>query len=250
MLESGEMISLKLEEEEDNLSSRNPLADIILGVVIPSIILMKLSSPDMLGYYLALFMALGFPLGLGMYRYLKTRKMNLFAILGFSSVILTGILGLFGASALYFAFKEALIPTIFALAFLISMKTKKPLIISLFLNEKLLNVNLIEEKVYEKSLYRKFNNIVLCTNLFFVASFSLSAILNFVLAVIILQSPPQSAAFLEELGRMNFISFPVIMVPVVVISILAVIYFYVATSNLLEVSMDDITKKNKKNKSS
>ncbi|RJS49041.1 MAG: hypothetical protein CIT03_04655 [Methanobacterium sp.] len=243
MPESTEMISLKLEEEEDNLSSPNPLADIILGVVIPSIILMKLSSPDMLGYYLALFMALVFPLGLGIYRYLKARKMNLFALLGFSSVILTGILGLFGASALYFAFKEALIPTIFALAFLISMKTKKPLIISLFLNEKLLNVDLIEEKVYERSLYQKFNNIVLGTNLFFVDSFGLSAILNFVLAVSILQSPPQSAAFLEELGKMNFISFPVILIPVVVISILAVIYFYVAISNLLELPLEEITKK-------
>jgi L-amino acid N-acyltransferase YncA len=49
------------------------------------------------------------------------------------------------------------------------------------------------------------------------ASFLLSSILNFFLAVFILKSPPGTAEFNAELGKMTALSYPVIVIPSMVV---------------------------------
>ena len=49
------------------------------------------------------------------------------------------------------------------------------------------------------------------------SSFFLSAVLNFVLAKLIVKSPAGSVAFNEELGRMTALSYPVIALPSMIV---------------------------------
>lgn len=65
----------------------NPLIELLITLIIPSIILMKLSSPEEdLGVLNALLLALAFPLAWGARDLLTRRKLNLFAALGLSTL--------------------------------------------------------------------------------------------------------------------------------------------------------------------
>ncbi|MCO4795367.1 MAG: hypothetical protein KC493_16730, partial [Bacteriovoracaceae bacterium] len=57
-------------------------------------------------------------------------------------------------------------------------------------------------------------------------TFFLSALLNFVLAVYVLQGEPGSTEFNESLGKMTLLSFPVITVPMMVM-VMGIIYFLI-----------------------
>ncbi len=229
--------------KQENRGINNPLIVILIAVLIPSIILMKFSGEGILGHELVLLISLSFPLSLGIYKYVITRKIDLFAAIGFLNVLLTGALGLLRATVLLFAIKESLLPAIMAISFFLSLKTGNPLITALILNDKNMNLDLIEERLNDKCLHDEFSRIISNTNLFFVGTFMLSAVLNFVLTLLVLKSPPNSEPFLEELGRMNLIAPAVIALPAVIISIIAMLYFLYATSQLINCPIEEITKK-------
>ena len=71
-----------------------PMVDLMVSLVIPSVILMKLSGDEHLGATTALMVALAFPLGWGLFELVKYRQFNFIALLGLISVILTGGIGL------------------------------------------------------------------------------------------------------------------------------------------------------------
>ena len=75
--------------------ANNTLLEIIYNIALPSIILMKLSGDDYLGSMYALVLALLFPLGYGLYDFIKNKSMNFISLLGFLSTLLTGGIGLF-----------------------------------------------------------------------------------------------------------------------------------------------------------
>ena len=53
-----------------------PFVDLMVSIVLPSVILMKLSGPEDLGASGALMAALAFPLGWGIFELIKYRKFN------------------------------------------------------------------------------------------------------------------------------------------------------------------------------
>ncbi|HRC61339.1 MAG TPA: VC0807 family protein, partial [Candidatus Propionivibrio aalborgensis] len=72
----------------------SPLLDLLVTIIVPSVILMKLSDPESLGAINALLVALAFPLSWGARSLLRERRVNPFAALGLVSVLLTGGIGL------------------------------------------------------------------------------------------------------------------------------------------------------------
>ena len=106
----------------------SPLIELLVTLVIPSLILMKLSGPENLGAVQALLLALAFPLFWGARDLWRRRKLNLFATLGLVSVLLTGGIGLLQLDTRWLAVKEAAIPGLIGLAVAISALTRYPLI--------------------------------------------------------------------------------------------------------------------------
>ena len=93
----------------------NAMIELLITLIIPSLILMKLSDPEDLGVVNALLLALSFPLFWGMRDFLKRRKLNLFAALGLTSILLTGGIGLLQLDTQWLAIKEAAIPGLLGL---------------------------------------------------------------------------------------------------------------------------------------
>ena len=139
-----------------------PLADLLVSIVIPSVILMKFSGDDDLGVTGALILALAFPLCWGALDLIRYEKFNFFAVLGLVSVGLTGGIGLLQLDQQWLAVKEAAIPGLIGLAVLASTRTRYPLIRALLFNANILDVDRIQRKLEETGNYALFENRLHC----------------------------------------------------------------------------------------
>lgn len=201
-----------------------PWVDLLVSILIPSVILMKLSGDEHLGSTWALLIALAFPFGWGLFELIRYRKYNFIAVLGVISVGLTGGIGLMELDPQWLAVKEAAVPAIIGLAVLISTKTRYPLIRTLLYNPTVLNVRKIQASLEAGNNVAEFDARLLKATYLFSGTFLFSAIMNYVLARLIVTSPAGTQAFNEELGRMTLVSYPMIAIPSMIM-MMAIFYY-------------------------
>ncbi len=199
----------------------NLLVNLLINVVIPSFILMRASGPESLGPVWALVVALSFPLCYGIWDVVVRRSFNMIAFLGLLSVILTGGIGLLQLPNTVLAWKEALVPFVFAVVVFVSLWTPYPVLESLLKNA--FDFQYLRSKVSRKD-QKTLQMVLRRSTYLLVASFLLSAVLNFVLASWIVVSEPGTVAYTEELGRLTLLSYPVIALPSMVVTICMVWY--------------------------
>ena len=211
---------------------QNPFVDLIVSIVIPSVILMKLSGPDNLGPVYALVLALAFPIGWGLYELIVHKKRNFVALLGIVSVLLTGGIGLFKLDTQWLAVKEAAIPAAIGIGVLISSYTKYPLVRTLLFNPAILQVDKINGVLEAKNNKAEFDQRLLKANYFLAGTFFFSAVMNYALAKWIVVSPSGTEAFNAELGQMTLMSYPVIAIPSMIM-MMGVFYYIWRTINRL-----------------
>ncbi|MEK7123156.1 MAG: VC0807 family protein, partial [Patescibacteria group bacterium] len=120
---------------------QHPLADLLVSIVVPSVILMKLN--DQLGAVGALLLALAFPLMWGVLEFMRYRKWNIIAIFGLVSVVLTGGIGLLHIETKWLAVKEAAIPGVLGIALFFSVRMRHPFIRTLLYNPAAFDVQKI-----------------------------------------------------------------------------------------------------------
>ncbi|MCR9494140.1 MFS transporter [Vibrio alginolyticus] len=191
----------------------NPLFEILFNVFIPSFILMKFSGDEHLGTAMTLVVALLFPIIYGGMDLVRNKKFNFISALGFISVLLTGGIGLLELDTRWLALKEALIPGLIGLAVLGSTFTRYPLMQKLVLNDTVLNLSLINERLKENGQSEAFERCLMSSNYLFASTFAFSSAMNYFLATWIVTSPSGTAAFNEELGKMTLYSYPMIAIP-------------------------------------
>jgi len=208
----------------DNAAKPKPLIELSITLIIPSIILMKFSGPEELGTVSALLLALAFPLMWGARSLLRKRKVNVLAVLGLVSILLTGGIGLLQLDTYWLAVKEAAIPGLIGLVVVISAFTNWPLVRVLLFSPALMNVELIQENLHQRGNAVPFEARLKVTTWMLGGSFLFSSAMNYFLATWIVNSPAGTPAFNEELGRMNLLSYPVIALPSMLIMI-AVLYY-------------------------
>ncbi|MEN8761713.1 MAG: VC0807 family protein [Thiogranum sp.] len=210
----------------------NPFLEPLITLVVPALILMKLSDPERLGVLPALLLALAFPLAWGMRDLIRSSKLNLFAALGLVSVGLTGGIGLLQLDNQWLAVKEAAIPGIIGLVVIVSGHTRYSLIHALLLNPKLIDVARIRQQLSLRGTTRIFEKRLRTATWLLGGTFFFSAAMNYLLATWIVTSPAGSPAFNEELGRMALLSYPAIAIPSMLM-MMALLYYLARTIRLL-----------------
>ncbi len=210
----------------------NALVEMLVTLIIPSLILMKLSGDDDLGAVYALLLALAFPLFWGVRDFFARRKLNLFAALGLVSILLTGGIGLLQLDTQWLAIKEAAIPGLIGVAVFFSAYTRYPLIQVLLYTPALMNVELIQDNLQARGNRVAFDNSLKTATRMLGGSFFFSAAMNYYLATWIVTSPSGSAAFNEELGRLTLMSYPMIAVPSILI-MMGIMYYLARSIRLL-----------------
>lgn len=215
-------------------------ANLLMNIIIPTLILTKLSDEEYLGSTWALLIALAFPLAYGLRDFINTRKVNVFSAFGIVSVLLTGGFSLMQLPPQYFAIKEAAIPGILGIVSLISIKTRYPLVKVFIYNDKVLNIEKVNNALDHFNNRAQFERTLTTASQLIAASFFLSSFLNYVLAKVILVSQPGTAAFNAELGKMTALSYPVIALPMMIIMMGTLFYVFRSIRQLTQLTLDDI----------
>jgi hypothetical protein len=150
-------------------TKEHPLANILINVIVPVLILSYLSKdpelqaklgkvarPWHIGPIYAMVAALALPLGYGAWAFVKTRKFNFFSGLGLVSVLLSGGLTVYlwnkdgtvkPNAGVLFGIKEALIPLVLGIAILTSHRSASPLIRVFLYNDSIFDIPKIENRV-------------------------------------------------------------------------------------------------------
>jgi intracellular septation protein A len=202
------------------------LGNLAFNIIIPVLILTNLSSDEYLGPAWSIVAALIFPIGFGIWDLKQTAKINPFSVLGIVSVFLTGGISLLELPAEYIAIKEATIPAIIGLAVLFTQRTSKPLLKVFVLSEQIINWQNLNQSLANSGNSNLFEKKMAISSYIVAGSFFLSAALNYILAKVILVSPPGSSEYTEELGRMTALSYPVIVIPSMLMLMAALWYIF------------------------
>lgn len=228
--------------------NENPWLNIGFNLIIPSLLLIK--GDDWFGDQLAglplepatamFVLALAFPLGYGIYDFITRRTWNFFSILGTIGVLLTGGIGLLELPPQWVAIKEAMIPGILGLVTLVSAFTKRPLVRVFLYRPEIFRVEKIQEKLDENGAQVGFEVLMRKTTYLLAASFLLSSVLNFFLAKWIVVSPAGTEAFNKELGTMMAWSYPVIVVPSLVVTGFALWMCFRGLKELTGLTLEDL----------
>lgn len=225
----------------------SPLMSILLNVIIPVAILSLLSDKEKsmgpipgLGPVWALVVGLAFPIGYGIRTLIRDRKADFMSIIGIVSVTLTGVFGILKLPPEYVAIKEAAIPLILGLAIVISLWTPFPLIKKILMTPQLFDVERLKTALKEKDTEAVFEKRLVGLTWGFASSFFLSSALNYVLAKVMLQSEPGSAAYTAELGKMTGWSHVVVLIPVMIVMFFVMNKLFNTLTELTGCKLDDL----------
>lgn len=221
------------------------LANLLLNIIIPTLILSKLSSDEYLGTKLAIVVALAFPFAYGLKDLIGNGKVNFYSALGIISIMLTGGIGLLELDAEYMAIKEATIPGILGIATVGSLYTRWPLVRTFVYNDKVFATEKIAAGLAFKGTESEFERTLTLASWMIAGSFFVSSVLNYVLAKVILQSQPGTVAFNEELAKMTALSYPVIVIPSMIIFAAALFYLVRRLTRLTGLSFEEMLEHHK-----
>jgi hypothetical protein len=224
----------------------NPFISIIFNIALPVLILNKFSTAERLGPVKGLILALSFPIIYSIWDFAKRRHISFISGLGFISILLTGVFTLVQLPVEWIAIKEAAIPSLIGIAIIVSMRTESPLVKKLLYNDKIINVDLVESRLETSHHKEAFERLLGQSSYLLAGSFLVSAILNFVLARVILKSPTGTPEFNEQLGQMHALSWPVIVIPSMAIMMFALFRLMKGIKELTGLETEEVLKTQEK----
>lgn len=243
------MEQIKTEAAQPRISNRtkpeNMWLNLGINILIPILFLKK--GADWLPALSAgqvLMVALAFPVGYFLYDLYRRRKYNFISILGFASILLTGGIGLLELNPIWIAVKEAGVPAIIGLAVLFTTKTRYPLVRTFLYNKELIEVEKIDRALTERGGHHGFEKLMKTCTWLLAGSFLFSALLNFVLARAIVTTNPAEDAVLfnNEIGSLAMWSWPVIVIPSMVVMAFALWKLLSGIKQLTGLELEEVFK--------
>ncbi|WP_141731085.1 VC0807 family protein [Oligoflexus tunisiensis] len=227
-------------------AQENPFVSIVFNIALPVLILNKFSTAERLGPVKGLILALSFPIIYSIWDFAKRRHISFISGLGFISILLTGVFTLVHLPVEWIAIKEAAIPSLIGIAIIVSMRTESPLVKKLLYNDKIINVDLVESRLESTHHKESFERLLGQSSYLLAGSFLVSAILNFVLARVILKSPTGTPEFNEQLSHMQALSWPVIVIPSMAIMMFALFRLMKGIKELTGLETEEVLKTHEK----
>lgn len=195
------------------IRQENVFLNLVINILLPSLILIKGIKWLSLSPSTALVCAIIFPICYGVFDFIIRKRYNLFSVIGFISILITGGIGLLKLDKDWIAIKEAAVPSLLGLAVLVTTKTQKPLVRLFLYNREIIDTVRVDFELDKRGNRTAFDQLMKLCTFFLAASFFLSASLNYLLAKFLIRSESGTDAFNLELGKMTFWSYPVIFIP-------------------------------------
>lgn len=220
-LSTDQPVAAATTSQEPPPAPENLWLNLGLNAIVPSILMTKGKDWFGMSPHVLLVVALAFPLTYGLIDFFTRRKFNIFSVIGFVSILLTGGVGLLELDKDWIAVKEAAIPALLAIAIGVSLKTPFPLIRTLLYNPQIFDVPKVEAALKERQREKQFDGLMVHCTLYLMGAFVLSAILNYGLAKYFIRSETGTDAFVEEMGKVTAWSWPVITLPSMAVMMVA-----------------------------
>jgi len=214
--------------------------NLLFNVALPSILLMKGKAWLGLAPWEILVIALIFPVAYFFFDLHRRGRRNIISIVGFVGVLITGGVGLLKLPSGWIAIKEAVVPSLFGIAIIVSAVFKHPIIREFLLNPDFFDTDKIDAAVKESHAEAAFSRTMFQGTLLFSASFFMSAALNFILAKIIIHSPSGTDAFNAELGKLHLVSYPVVALPATIVGMYALFHVIRGVKAQTGLTLEDI----------
>lgn len=234
------MSDVKTSSPSTPKKQENFLINIVFNLVLPIAALKTLSGEARLGPTLGLIVALAFPVGYFLYDYVQRRTFNIISVLGFVNILLTGGIGLLGASPKWVVLKETALPLAIGLLVLATANTKKSLLKTFLLNDQVFDLDKINARVDTPEKKKQLEAEFRVANWLLFASFVLSAALNCALAYSIVKSQGGTEAYNQEMATLNWVSYLVITVPTLGILIYALMKLVKALTRLTDLTFEQL----------
>ena len=218
---------------------KEQLIHIAVTLLIPVLIMTKLNGADALWPIWSLVVALLFPLGYQWYERLVKKKIDVFSVIGFVSILLTGGIWLLALDAQWIAVKEAGVPLVLGLVVAGSIVMNKSLV-NAFLDQAL-----DREYIYDgvdTMIKTKIDRLYKVVSRWFAWSFLISSVLNYILARVIMTAEAGTAEFTAQLGKMTGLSLPVIALPMVVMMTVLLVWFVMKLQKLTGKELESLVR--------
>ena len=108
------------------------------------------------------------------------------------------------------------------------------------LNKSVVNIKKITNALIEKNSRSAFDKLLVNASWILAGSFFLSAMLNYILAVVLLTAEPGSVEFNQQLGKMTALSFPVISLPLMFVLTADLFYVFRGIKRLTGMPLEEI----------
>lgn len=201
----------------------NVFLSLIFNLALPVILLTRLSKDPMkaeapfyaIGPEWALCIACLFPLGYGIYDYMRRGKVNWMSVLGLIVVMVKGVFGLFKLAPIWFACSEATLPLLFGAAILFSMRSKPPMVQKLLLNPDHIDMDRVHSGLKEQGNEGKLGDLMVHASGWFSLTMLASALMNFFLVLAVIKTNPHTdyEAYVQEIGKFTGLQYPIIALP-------------------------------------
>lgn len=218
----------------------NLFVNLACNIVVPTIVLTKLSTENRLGPLWGLIVALAFPVSYGLYDLVRRKKTNLLSVLGFISVLLSGSLTLLKVGGQWFAVKDAVVPTVIGLFVLASLRSKNSLVREIFYNEQIIDVHRIDAALTARGQQAEFDALLRRAGVGLALTFIATAPVLYFLARYVLRSPAGTAEFNAELGKMHWLAPVVTGIPCMAILMLMLWRLLGGLSKLTGLTTDEL----------
>lgn len=218
----------------------NVWVSLACNVVVPGFLLGWLSKPERLGPQWGLVVGLAVPIGYGVWDFLHRRQVNLLSILGFTSVLLTGVLGLLKTDPFWFAVKAGAFSALMGLAIPLTLGTRRPLVKQMLYNDQILDTARADAALAERQATAAFDAVLRRVSWVLAFSFLASGVVNFVMARWIVTATSGTPEFNDQVGKLHWIEWPVITIPFLGVMVWCLMSFLKSLTRLTGLTQDEL----------
>jgi len=225
-------------------NTRPPLSltiQLVVGFIIPTIVLMTLSSESRLGPFVAMILALLPPVLLEVYSFFTGRKASILSLFAIIGILLIGVISLFGLSEEWLGVRRAGIYIVAALFIVFVLLFKRNWIDKGL--GKLLDMPTVRKAAKKNHTEAQLARHITRVGYTFAVFLAVIGIWSYLLTIIIITAPTGSSEFNAEYAQLRLVGIPFVSGPLLIGMTALLVYLVSGLAKFTGIDIETLLKK-------